>query len=58
MLQSIREITTRLAIFKLPKSPNNGLQRCFGTTVTLAKVSELRYPDEDARKAAYKYQTE
>lgn len=58
MLQSIRKPTTRLAIFKPPKSPNNGLQRCFSTTVTLAKVSKLRYPDEDARKAAYKYQTE
>lgn len=57
MLQTTRNITTRLAFLNLPKS-SDGLLRSFSTTATLARVSKLQYADEDARKAAYKYQSE
>ena len=57
MLQTIREITTRLAIINLPK-PSIVLLRSFSTTAALARVFNPRYPNDDARKADYKRQNE
>lgn len=57
MLQNIRNSTTRLVIIK-PSIPSQWLLKTFSTNATLSRAFDSRYPDEDARKAAYKCQAE